>query len=83
MRIERLATSSYRIILGISGLLGLGPEITKIDAPIDYVPLRSEHLSQVHELLQITFWPGIDGELAFESDHTVVPNHRTSLSSGC
>ncbi|KAF8340504.1 uncharacterized protein EI90DRAFT_3117036 [Cantharellus anzutake] len=42
---------------------------TKTDAPIDYVPLRSEHLPQVHELLRITFWPGIDGELIREIDN--------------
>ncbi|KZT59503.1 hypothetical protein CALCODRAFT_523327 [Calocera cornea HHB12733] len=28
-------------------------------APIDYAPLASVHLPQVHDLLAATFWPGI------------------------
>jgi len=42
------------------------PEATKIDAPIDYVPLRSDHLPQVHELLHVTFWPGVDVSQAID-----------------
>jgi hypothetical protein len=30
-------------------------------APIDYVGLQELHLHQVHSLLEIAFWPGIDG----------------------
>jgi hypothetical protein len=32
-------------------------------APIMYVTLSKEHLPQVHDLLERTFWEGIDGKL--------------------
>jgi hypothetical protein len=32
-------------------------------APITYTPIYASHLLQVHDLLERTFWPGIDGML--------------------
>ncbi|KAF8605801.1 hypothetical protein BDV93DRAFT_521165 [Ceratobasidium sp. AG-I] len=38
-----------------------GHEIDKYNwAPITYTPIYAHHLSQVHDLLERSFWPGID-----------------------
>ena len=36
-------------------------QLERLPAPIDYQILRPSHLPQVHDLLDRSFWPGIDG----------------------
>ncbi|KAG8688150.1 hypothetical protein FRC09_013081, partial [Ceratobasidium sp. 395] len=31
-------------------------------APVTYTPIYASHLPQIHDLLERTFWPGIDGK---------------------
>lgn len=33
----------------------------EFEAPIEYAPLRSDHLPAIHDLLQRLFWDGIEG----------------------
>jgi hypothetical protein len=55
---------SLRFISLLMKLLSLDEEpIQESVAPIIYVTLSREHLPQVHDLLERTFWEGIDGKL--------------------
>ena len=34
----------------------------EVEAPIEYAPLRVDHLPAIHDLLRRLFWDGIEGE---------------------
>ena len=36
----------------------------EVEAPIEYAPLRVDHLPAIHDLLRRLFWDGIEGAAA-------------------